>query len=95
MLTDLLRIRREHNLTSAQLAEVADLPLRVVYLGEIGGLVDEEDARKILKALSRLTGKIYTLETIALNIKEQQSYEPTLSGRPANHSAGPKRPTQY
>jgi len=95
VLTELLYIRREHHLTTAQLAETADLPLRVVYLGEIGGLVDEEDGRKILNALSLLTGKIYTLETIELNIKERHIYEPTTSHRPASHSAGPKRLAKY
>ena len=90
MVTELMRIRREHKLTSAQLAEAAGVPLRVVYLCEIGGLVEEEEARKVLKALSRLTGKVYTLETIELNIKEREAYEPA-AGASASHSVGSKR----
>lgn len=90
-MTELMRIRREHNLTSAQLAEAAVVPLRVVYLGEIDGLVEEEDARKILKALSRLTGKVYTLETVELNIKERETYGSAASGTFASRSFGSKR----
>ena len=84
MLTELSRIRREHHLTSAQLAEAAGIPLRFVYLAEIGGLIAEEEAHQILKALSRLTGKIYTLETIDLNITERNSYE-TPPSQPSTH----------
>ncbi|HLZ61289.1 MAG TPA: hypothetical protein VKR06_30430 [Ktedonosporobacter sp.] len=95
MVTALLHVRREHHLTSAQLADAAGVPLRIVYLGEIGGLIDAEDASKILKALSRLTGKLYTPATVELNIKVRISDEPALSQPPANYPIRSKRLTHY
>ncbi|HLZ59278.1 MAG TPA: hypothetical protein VKR06_20235 [Ktedonosporobacter sp.] len=95
MVTALLHIRREHGLTSAQLAEAAGVPLRVAYLGEIGGLVGEEDAMMILKALSRLTGNIYTVETVELNMKARNSYEPASSRKSASASVGSERLAEH
>jgi hypothetical protein len=69
MITALMNIRREHGLTTAQLAQAAHVPLRVVYLCEIGGWVDEADAGKVAQALSRLVGKLYTLEMLEVNLK--------------------------
>ncbi|HLZ63211.1 MAG TPA: hypothetical protein VKR06_40280 [Ktedonosporobacter sp.] len=73
MVTELMRIRRACGLTVGQLAELAEVPLRVEYLCEIGGWVEEEDARKVLNALSAFTGKYYSLETVSLNIKRKEN----------------------
>ncbi|HLZ62214.1 MAG TPA: hypothetical protein VKR06_35155 [Ktedonosporobacter sp.] len=79
MLKALMKIRQEHHLTTAELAQEAGVPLRVAYLCEIGGWVDEEEARKVVNALSRLTEKFYTLEMLGLNLKAQApDNEPTL-----------------
>lgn len=81
MITALMNIRREHGLTTAQLAQAAHVPLRVVYLCEIGGWVDEADAGKVAQALSRLVGKLYTLEMLEVNLKAHvsESQAPLLS----------------
>jgi hypothetical protein len=70
MVTNLMRIRQAHNLTSRQIADKAGLPLRVEYVAEIGGLVAKEDASKIAEALSVLAGKRYTLDTLGLALKK-------------------------
>ena len=51
------QLRREKGLTSGAVAEAAGVSLREEYLFEIGGIVDEEIKRKILKAFEQLTGK--------------------------------------
>src|SRR5713226_4530382 len=53
----LMQVRRENNLTSRQLADAAGIPLRVEYLAEIGGLVEEMEAGLLLEAISKLTSK--------------------------------------
>ena len=49
-------IRQRHGLTAQQIAETAGVPLRVEYLMEIGGHVSKNDAKKVMQALSALTG---------------------------------------
>ena len=71
-LPTLMNIRQENNLTSRQLADAAGVPLRVAYLAEIGGLVEEIDAKLLLEALSKLSGKQYTLNTVQMNVKWRQ-----------------------
>lgn len=71
MITDLMRIRQAHNLTSRQVADQAGLPLRVEYVAEIGGLVGKEDGEKIAEALSDLTRKHYTLDALGLVLKQE------------------------
>jgi len=78
MNTDLMKIRQAHGLTTRGLADEAGVPLRVAYLAEIGGNIDKEDAHKLLNALSRMTGKFYTLEMLGLNLKPTQLEEPTI-----------------
>jgi len=68
----LMQVRRENDLTSRQLADAAGIPLREEYLAEIGGLVDEEDALKILEALCHLTSKHYTRKNVQINIRKRQ-----------------------
>ena len=69
----LMQVRRENNLTSRQLADAAGIPLRVEYLAEIGGLVEEMEAGLLLEAVSNLTGKQYTLKNVQVNIKRRQA----------------------
>jgi hypothetical protein len=40
----LMRIRKENNLTSRQLADAAGVELRIEYLAEIDGRIEEEEA---------------------------------------------------
>jgi hypothetical protein len=72
MITNLMRTRQAHNLTSRQVADQAGLPLHIEYTAEIGGPVEEEDASKIADALSVLAGKCYTLETLGLTLKKKE-----------------------
>jgi transcriptional regulator with XRE-family HTH domain len=48
-------IRLRHGMTAQELAEMAGVPLRVEYLMEIGCPVSQNDAAKVLQALSTLT----------------------------------------
>lgn len=48
-------IRQRHGVTSQVLAEKAGVPLRIPYLMEIGCPVSQNDAAKVLRALSVLT----------------------------------------
>jgi len=72
-LPSLMQVRREHDLTSRQLADAAGIPLRVEYVAEIGGLVEEMEAGLLLEAVSNLTGKQYTLKNVQVNIKRRQA----------------------
>lgn len=65
-LPTLMQVRREHDLTSQQLAQAAGVPLFVEYRAEIGAAVTGEEAEKLLRALSRLTGQHYTQEQVHL-----------------------------
>jgi len=71
-LPTLMKVRQAHDLTSRQLADAAGVPLRVEYVAEIGGLVEEVDAGLLLEAVSNLTGKHYTLKNVQMNIKGRQ-----------------------
>jgi len=48
-------IRQHHGVTAQDLAEMAGVPLRVVYLMEIGCPVSRNDATRIMQALFALT----------------------------------------
>lgn len=48
-------IRQQYNLTAQQVAQMADVPLRVEYLMEIGCPVSSDDAMKVMQALSTLS----------------------------------------
>jgi hypothetical protein len=56
--------RREAHLTSREVAEAAGVPLKIEYQMEIGGIVSQEDAEKILAAFSRLSGEACSLDTV-------------------------------
>ena len=72
MITNLMRIRQAHNLTSRQVAERAGLSLRIEYVAEIGGVVEKGDAKRIAEAISTLAGKRYTLESLGLVLKKEE-----------------------
>jgi hypothetical protein len=59
-------VRQSHGLTAQRIAEMAGVPLRVEYLMEIGCPVSRDDARKVLLALSSLTGGKSTLANVAI-----------------------------
>ncbi|HEY4034336.1 MAG TPA: hypothetical protein VGL94_10270 [Ktedonobacteraceae bacterium] len=48
-------IRQRHGVTAQDLAEMAGVPLRIEYLMEIGCPVSQNDAVKVMRALSALT----------------------------------------
>ncbi len=78
MNSELMRIRREHGLTSQQVAEAAGLPLRIEYLCEIGVEIEEEDVQKIVLAMQRLTGCNYTREQLGIGYKRCLAADETL-----------------
>ena len=61
-----MEVRQAHQLTSQQVADAAEVPLRVAYLFEIGGFIRKEEAYKVIEALAALTGEPYTLESFQL-----------------------------
>jgi hypothetical protein len=71
-LSSLMQVRQAHNLTSRQVSEAAGVPLRVEYLAEIGGRVEEAEAILLLAALSKLTGKQYTLQNVQIHVRKGQ-----------------------
>jgi hypothetical protein len=75
-LPTLQELRRKAALTSRQLAEAAGIPLRVEYLMEIGGRVSQDDAEQILAALSRLTGREYSLNNVQVSLTHEASFLP-------------------
>ena len=72
----LMDVRKASDLTSRQLADAAGVPLRVEYLAEIGGVIEEIDARRLLEALSNLTGKRYTVKDVEINVRHQGRVQP-------------------
>lgn len=56
------QIRREAKLTSQQVANQANLPLRIEYLYEIGASVEQVQKEKLVAALAVLTKHPYTLQ---------------------------------
>jgi hypothetical protein len=63
------QIRQRYDLTAQRVAEIANVPLRVEYLMEIGCPVSMEEAQRIIQALSALTGNRFTLRNVTINIK--------------------------
>lgn len=54
-------IRRESGLTSRQVADAANVPLRDEYMFEIGGVISHDAKEKVIQALSILTNHQYVL----------------------------------
>ncbi|MBE3558519.1 MAG: hypothetical protein IMW89_04750 [Ktedonobacteraceae bacterium] len=65
-------IRRQHDIGLDQLAELAGLPKRSVYLLEIGWPTEEAEAWRVLEALSRLSNRLYTLDDVRVKLKSSQ-----------------------
>ena len=61
-------IRQRHGLTAERIAQMAGVPLRVEYLMEIGCPVSKDDARKVLLALSSLTGDRSVLANVSIKV---------------------------
>ncbi len=57
----LLELRRQHNITSSQLAKAANMPLYQSYTVEVGGFTHKVIAEKVIAAFSSLVKKRYTL----------------------------------
>lgn len=70
-----LALRREHGLTSQQVAQEADLPLSDEYKAEIGCIVEADVAERIRAAFSRLTGQTWSLAETAIATRKEAAYE--------------------
>ena len=75
-LPSLQELRRKTNLTSRQIAEIANVPLRIEYLMEIGGSVEQKDAERILGAFSQLTGEAYSLSNVQVHLLHHAFHVP-------------------
>lgn len=71
-----LTLRRESGLTSEQVAQAAKLSLSDEYRAEIGCAIEPEMAARILAAFSILTGKGWTMQEIAINIRSEREQYP-------------------
>ncbi|MBO0792951.1 MAG: hypothetical protein J2P36_18665 [Ktedonobacteraceae bacterium] len=76
LLPGLKQIRQRHGLEMDQVAQEADLPLRQVYIAEIGGRIEEEYAVRLLTGLSRLARTTYKLRD-GLIVHEEIAHQPT------------------
>lgn len=84
ILPTLQELRRKTALTSRQIAEAAQVPLRTEYLMEIGGRVEPQDAERVLEAFSQLTGGTYSLNNVQINLAYHASYVPKNKQRGGN-----------
>ena len=67
-----LTLRRESGLTSEQVAQQAKLALCDEYRAEIGCVIEPEIAMRILAAFSTLTGKPWTMQETAINVRPER-----------------------
>ena len=75
-LPTLQALRRKTPLTAREVAEAAGVPLRVEYLMEIGALVSQQDAEKVLVAFSHLTGEPYSLKNVQVHLAQNAARLP-------------------
>lgn len=71
MLKDL---RLFHGLTLQQVATEARVPTRTALVAEIGGPVEQQEARRLLDAVNRLTDREYAFEQIWFSLKPDSSH---------------------
>jgi hypothetical protein len=74
-------LRRKTQFTSRQVAEAARVPLRVEYAMEIGGIVTQENAKKVLAAFSHLTGTQYSLRDVQVHLTGNVTHFPDQQPR--------------
>ena len=67
-----LTLRRESGLTSEQVAKEARLSLSDEYRAEIGSAIEPEIAARVLAAFSTLTGKVWTMQETAINVRQER-----------------------
>lgn len=65
-----LTLRRESGFTSEQVAREAQLSLSDEYRAEIGSAIEPEIAARVLAAFSTLTGKVWTMQETAINVRQ-------------------------
>jgi hypothetical protein len=75
-LPTLQALRRKTPLTAREVAEAAGVPLRIEYVMEIGGVVSQQEAEKVLAAFSRLTGETYSLTNVQVHLAHQAARLP-------------------
>jgi len=89
----LMKLRRQKNLTTKHIALAAGLPLRTVYLAEIGGWISKSEAEQITNGLLRLTGIWYTFDELMFNLKDTPNLwlaqQPTIILNPIKHRVQP------
>ncbi len=88
-LPTLQELRRKTALTSRQIAEAAQVPLRTEYLMEIGGRVEPQDAERVLEAFSQLTGETYSLNTVRVSLAHHTSPLPNKRPGAGNKVVAP------
>ena len=67
-----LTLRRESGLTSEEVAREAQLSLSDEYRAEIGSAIEPEIAARVLAAFSTLTGKVWTMQETAINVRQER-----------------------
>jgi len=95
-LPTLQALRRKTPLTAREVAEAAEVPLRIEYVMEIGGMVSQQEAEKVLAAFSRLTGEVYSLTNVQVHLTQHAArlsdQHPQV--RPRVHGHPPVRKVQ-
>lgn len=74
----LFQLRREYNtktgqfITTRQLAEASGVELADVYMMELGRQITRENADKVLRAYSHLTGKLTEAGDVSFILKKEE-----------------------
>ena len=71
-------VRQTHQLSIAQVAKKAGISPGVHYQAEVGIAVNQEIAESILRALSLLSGQMYTQKNVTIAIRECEEQRPPL-----------------
>jgi transcriptional regulator with XRE-family HTH domain len=67
-----LALRLQSGLTSEQVAQKAGLTLGDEYRAETGSAIEQDVAERILTAFSQLTGKVWTMQEAAINVRKER-----------------------
>ena len=70
-----LTVRRDSGLTSQEVVQEAGLSLSDEYRAEIGSAIEAHLAEQIVAAFSRLTGKTWSVDEMAITTRKDAVYE--------------------